>query len=344
VNPTEPDNRPRTAVLHQFVGMGDLVWHIPYLREIAARSQGGRIAVIASPTTFARDLLGHEPWVAEVIDFDRRPRRTEKRQGRHAGVAGLFRMGRELRGLRFERIVLFSHHANRALVAWHARIPERLGFGSGWLQRSLLSRGPYIAGYRGPSVPVYKDATAFSLAHGWCRAAIVPRLCVRPDAQAQMAEVLAELPRPRYAFAIGTSEPFKQWGAARFAALADALITRGCGVLLLGGPAETALAAEIAAGVPASQRSALMAITQRSVSDSVAALDLCDAGIGNDTGISNMAAAVGKPSYVLLGPRPLLDHDPLMRLLRAPRLDDISVDSVLQRLTVDAAPGFGTRR
>jgi heptosyltransferase-2 len=341
LNPTEPDNRPRTAVLHQFVGMGDLVWHLPYFREIAARSQGGQISVIASPTTFARELLGHEPWVAEVIDFDRRPRRTEKRQGRHAGIPGLFRMGTELREMGFERIVLYSHHGNRAFVAWRARIPERLGFGSSWLQRCLLTRGPFIAGYRGPSVPVYKDATAFSLAQGWCRTAIVPRLTVRADARQKMAGVLAALPQPRYAFAIGTSETFKQWGAANYAALASALIARGCGVLLLGGPPETALAAEIRAALPAGQQAGLMAITEGSVSDSVAALALCDAGIGNDTGISNMAAAVGKPSYVLLGPRPLLDHDPLMRLLCAPSLDQISLATVLGRLAADAAPGFG---
>ena len=102
------DHRPRTAVLHQFVGMGDLVWHVPYFRAIAATRSEGLVSVIASPTTSARELLGHEPWVREVIDFDRRPRRSEKRHGRHAGVLGLFRMGAELSLHNFERIVLFS--------------------------------------------------------------------------------------------------------------------------------------------------------------------------------------------------------------------------------------------
>lgn len=104
--PAAIDNRPRTAVLLQWVGMGDLVWHVSYFRRVAETSRGGRVALIASPTVFARQLVGHEPWVQEIIDFDRHPRRHEGRQGRHRGVLGLWRMGVELRERRFDRIVL----------------------------------------------------------------------------------------------------------------------------------------------------------------------------------------------------------------------------------------------
>jgi len=330
---TTPDSRPRTAVLHQFVGMGDLVWHIPYFQKIAQSSRDGLVSVIASPTTFARELLGHEPWVREVIDFDRRPRRSEKRQGRHSGVPGLFRMGAELKPMGFERIALFTHHANRAVVAVSAGIPERLGYGTSWLQRRLLSKTPWIEGYKGPAVAVYKDASAFAIAQGWCEAPIVPRLLVRPDALARMQQRLAALPRPLHAFSIGSSETFKQWGEANFAALANLLAAQGHGVLILGGPAEAALAQGILRSVEPAYREQVTAITDGTVSETVAAMSLAQSCIGNDTGATNIAAAVATPTFVLLGPRPDLEHDPeTMRLIKAPQLLDITPAEVSRQV------------
>lgn len=334
------ETRPKTVVLHQFPGIGDLVWHIPYFRAIAEQSREGKVTVIAQPSTRARELLGHEIWIEEIIDHDRRPRRTEQRKGRHAGIAGIFRMAAELRERRFDRIVIFSHHANRGLMALAAGIPERLGYGSNWLQRQFLSAGPYIRPYRGPSVSVYKDATAFMLAQGFCAAPIVPKVHLPGTAIEAMRRLLSRLPRPLYAFAIGSSEPFKQWGQQRYALLADALVERGCGVLLLAGPAEEELAQAIVAGVAPQRRHAVLPATRNTVTESAAMLTLVDACIGNDTGMTNLAAACDRPSYVLLGNRPLLDHDPLMRMIRGASLDEISVDLVLSRLKEDGAPGF----
>ena len=337
---TDPaDKRPFTAVLHQFVGMGDLVWHVEYFREIAARSRDGQVSVIASPTTFARELLGHEPWVREVIDFDRRPRRTEKRQGVHSGVPGLFRMGRDLRPYGFERIVLFSHHANRGLVAWWAGIPQRLGYGSSAVQRLFLTHGPYIDGYQGSAVPVHKDASSFMVAQGWCARPLVPQLRIRADALARMQTRLADLPTPRVALAIGSSEPFKQWGGANFAALTDHLTAQGLGVVLLGGPGERALGEEILAATRPDARAKVHLMTDGSVADTVAAMSLATVCVGNDTGATNIAAAVQTQTFVLLGPRPPLEHDPEhLHLLQAPQLAAITPKDVAgQVLSITSA-------
>ena len=52
VSPEGPDARPCTAVMLQWVGMGDLVWHVPYFRRVAQTSLGGQVSLIASPTVF----------------------------------------------------------------------------------------------------------------------------------------------------------------------------------------------------------------------------------------------------------------------------------------------------
>jgi hypothetical protein len=192
----------------------------------------------------ARELIGHEPWVREVIDFDRRPRRSERRKGRHSGLFGLLRFGAELAPKQFDRMVLFSDHPGRAIiVCWRAGIRTILGFGDSWLQRLLLTKSPWINRYRGPAV------AAFAIAQGFCNAPIVPRISVRPDALARMRERLAAMPRPLHVLAIGASESYKQWGEANFVELANRLAARGHGAVLLGGPAEAGLAQAIHAGI-----------------------------------------------------------------------------------------------
>ena len=324
------DPRPLTAVLLQQNGMGDLVWHAEYFKRIAATSRDGQVTLIAAPTVMARELIGHETWLREVVDFDRRPRRSERRKGRHSGIGGLLRFAAELAPKRLERLVLFSDHPARALfVAWRAGIRTRLGYGNTWLQRRMLTASPRIRLYEGPAVASYKDASAFAIAQGWCEAPLVPRLSVRPDALARMQARLAPLPRPLHALAIGASEPFKQWGEDRFVALANLLAARGHGVLLLAGPAEASLGQSILAGIEPALRANVAVMTDGTVADSVAALSLLQSCIGNDTGAVQIAAAVGTPTFVVLGPRPPLEHDPqTMRLVQAASLRDIGASEV----------------
>lgn len=327
------DPKPRTVIVLQYAGIGDLIWHIPYFRMIAEQSQAGRVTVVAQPSTLTKHFIGHEPWVEAVIEHDHRPRRGEKRRGAHAGFAGMRRMAQQLRAGRFDRIILFSGRPSRGLIAWLSGIPVRQGFGYRFLQRIFLNSGPYIQPYQGPSLAVYPEASAFMVAHGYCPAPVIPHMSPPLAQLATMQARLAHLPHPLYAFAIGTSETHKQWGAQNFADLACALIAEGGGVMLLGGPGEVALAREIEALIPEKVRHALALVTDAPVLGSAAALQVADFCVGNDTGMTNVAAAVGRPSFVIIGSRPTLDQDPVnMHNVTAEKLSDITVERVLDLL------------
>lgn len=327
------DRRPRTVVLLQYAGIGDLVWHIPYFEMIAAQSRGGKVTVVAQPSTLTRAFIGKEPWVEAVIDHDHRPRRSEKRRGKHAGLRGMWRMAQQLKAGQFDRIMLFSGRASRGLIAWLSGIPTRMGFGYRVLQRMFLNQGPFIQAYQGPSLAVYPEASAFMVAHGFCKAPVIPSL-TPPDALlTQMQARLAHMPRPLYALAIGTSETHKQWGIQNYADLACALIAEGGGVMLLGGPSEVQIARDIEALIQARTTQGLTVVTDAPVLGSAAALQVADFCVGNDTGMVNVGAAVGTPSWVIIGSRPTLDQDPVnMRNVTAAKLSDITVERVLSLL------------
>ena len=326
------DSRPRTVVLLQYTGIGDVIWHIPYFEAVARTSQGGRITLVAQPSTQAKVLLANEPWAESFIDHDYRPRLSDKRRGRHGGLRGMLSMAGALREGHFDRIVIFSGRASRGLLAALSGIPQRLGYGYRFWQRIFLTQGPYIQPHRTGSVEAYPEASAFCVAHGFCEAPIVPRFSAPAALVEAMRTRLATLPRPLYALAIGTSEERKQWGGQKFAELASALCAQGAGVVLLGGPQERELAQAILARIPSTHHDQVHLLTDAPLLGSVAALQVVDACIGNDTGMIQIAAAAAKPTFALLGNRPVLDHDPLLVSVLAPSLADVSVAQVLDTI------------
>jgi heptosyltransferase II len=336
-----PDTRPRTVVMLQYTGIGDVIWHIPYFEAIARTSQGGRITLMAQPSTQYKVLLAGQTWIDDFIDHDYRPRLSDQRRGQHSGLKGMLTMARTLREQDFERIVLFSGRASRGLLAALSGIPRRLGYGYRFWQRIFLTEGPYIQPHTSGAVEAYPEASAFCVAHGFCDAPIVPRFAAPEALLNEMQARLKHLPRPLYALAIGTSETRKQWGEQNFAQLATALCARGAGVVLLGGPQERQLAQNIFARIPPSSQHQVHVLTDAPLLGSVAALHVVDACVGNDTGMIQISAAAAKPTYALLGNRPRLDHDPLMVSLLAPTLAHVTVEQVLDAMGMKPFPSGG---
>ncbi len=133
-----------------------------------------------------------------------------------------------------------------------------------------------------------------------------PVLAIADAARQAASARLQHVARPFVAIGIGASEPSRQWGAAGFAALARGLRAAGWdSLVLLGGAAETALAAEIER--LAGDTRLTSALGWRL--DEVAAL-LAEATfyVGNNTGVMNMAAAVGIPTYALFGTTLVFEH------------------------------------
>jgi ADP-heptose:LPS heptosyltransferase len=57
----------RTAIIQAKRGIGDVIWHLPFVRAIASVSSGGKVTFMAPPTSSAKDLLAAEPSILETI-------------------------------------------------------------------------------------------------------------------------------------------------------------------------------------------------------------------------------------------------------------------------------------
>ena len=322
---------PKTAVLLRHIGIGDLIWHLPYIRALAQRSCNGKITVIAAPSTLADQILSCEDCVEQVMLYDRNRRRGEGK-GVHGGFSGMIAFASQLRRKRFERIYLFSSRYHHGILAWLAGIPVRSGYGRGLFQRLFLNAGPYIGSYTGPSVSQYEDAVSFALAHGIVGGHVVPKLSLPEVNRDAGRDALAALPRPRVALAVGSSQLGKHWGDVNYRRLVDRLRESGLSVAVIAGPSQRDRAESISSGMAGERHPRVVNMTDRSILDVAGILAASDICVGNDTGILNMAAAVNTPCLCILGHRPLLTHDPLIECIEAANLSRIDPEMVMAAL------------
>jgi len=338
---SDNDARPRCVVINQYGAIGDFVWMLPYVRRIAERSRGGRVTIV-STSRAAAELVGGAAFVEEVIHFDRPKKRIPGQEApRHTGLLGLFRLGRELRARHFDRAYNFGGRPNLTLPCFLAGIPWRAGSGFNPLQRPLLTVTARVRRPVGPGAKVYKETTALAIALGLCDGPLVPRLEVPAGMVAQAVAKWERLPVPLYVLGIGGSGKFKQWSAANYTRLAQALLEHGLGVLILAGKQEREMAREMLAALPENLRAGADAFTDGTLLESAAALCAANAFVGNDTGVLQMAAACEKPAWCVLGNgRPLLLHDPLVRCINSRPLHEITAEFVLKTLLEDGAPGL----
>ncbi|HAY28929.1 MAG TPA: glycosyl transferase family 1 [Candidatus Accumulibacter sp.] len=277
-------------VIQPLPGIGDMVWHLPHLLAIARYEPEGRVSVLTKPRSLSDQLLAGLPEVAEILWLERKP-------GRHDGWRGFFRLVADLRTRRYRKLWIL-HDSGRYLVAgWLAGIPQRAGIASGW-QRLLLSDRPVEPVPRN----LHTVERADWLLRGLSLEVRRPIPLVAPDTTRRGAIRVrfAACPRPWLVLGIGSSEPFKQWGAENFSALVAALLERWRGsCFLLGGQAEYAMAGRIEQA--AGERETVVALIQQPLQEVIAVLAEAQVFIGNDTGMLNLAAACGTASVGLFG-------------------------------------------
>ncbi len=285
------------AVVQPLPGIGDMIWHLPHIRAIA-RHVGAPVTLIAKPRSAADQIFAAEQTVADVFWMDRNP---DRGVGGHDGSRGFLRMIRDLRARRFDAVYLLHHSRTIAAQLMAAGIPARFGYGFG-PQRFLLNRRPFLPPEALLLHP-FDQATAWLKLLGIALPEVEPALPVDPAKQDAVRDRLREPIGGLVAIGIGSSEPYKQWGARNFAILAQNL--GAARIVVVGGKAEGDLAREIqslAAPVPID-----LAIGWN-LGEIAALLALCDYYVGNDTGVMNMAAAVGARAYSLFGATPPFFH------------------------------------
>lgn len=270
-----------------YMWIGDFVRCHSVVKLLKARFPARPVDLLA--THLCAPLLDYMPGVRQGIVWDL-PR------GRLA-VARHHALARRLRAEHYGTALIMPRTWKSALAPFLAGIPERIGF-FGEFRLGLLSDVRW--GER--ALPRMVDRCAsLALPRGaplpsqWPE----PKLVV-PDAElADWRRRSGFLPTEALvALAPGAVGPSKRWPMASYAILARRLAEQGFTLVVVGGPDEKPLAAEIAASAGGKVRD----LTGPDLRNAILALAAAKAAVSNDSGLLHVAAALGTPAIGIFGP------------------------------------------
>jgi heptosyltransferase-2 len=326
-----------TVVIQTKQGIGDVIWHLPFIRAIAATTPAGNVTFLTLPSTHGRELLAGEPCVAQTLYYENRG--SELARGLH-----LMRLIALLRRLRPGTVWILDRSARPAFAAFAARIPERIGLGFGAQRRFITNAGIDRKFYHDHPI---EWLTALMEAMAVPFATTEPLLRLRPALTAAIAERYAAQPRPWIVLGIGSSSPDRNWPLERWGELMAGLRHRTTGtVFLIGGPDFAAHADHLAQSAGGDRVSgdrvsgSTVNACDLAIEEAAALLQKSDLFVGSDSGPLNLAAAVGTPAFGLFGPNRVLTYSKFIHPVlpddghteAADRLQHISAALVLARI------------
>jgi heptosyltransferase-2 len=297
--------------------IGDAVMNTPALSAIRETFPEAVITVLATPAVAG--LFSSHDWVDELLVYDKK--------GRHAGIAGKWRLARELRSRRFDLAILLQSAFDAALIARLAGIPRRMGNKSDGRGLLLTHGFPHrLLGDRLHHVDNYLEMLKYFGIEAKEKRQL---LCVTQAEEAAAAATLERAGIMPGDFLIGVNPgaaygSAKRWYPDRFAAAAGTLAQKWqAKILVLGGPGEVAIANDIEAALP---EGCLNMAGKMTVRELMALIKSCDFFISNDSGPMHIAAAFQVPLVAIFGST---DHKTTY---------PFSENSLVVRKQIDCAP------
>jgi heptosyltransferase-2 len=308
--------RPRLLLIQPLVGIGDMIWHKPWIDHLAAHYD---VILATKPTVKARLLFDADHAITDFLMIERSMR---GKRGKHDGLIGFFRMVAAFRAVKADLCLVLHHSARYTLAARMAGIAERWGYGIGSSAR-WLNRGRFLgrdARYQHPSAKM----ADFAAMNGFAPERAVWRIRSTPQG---IASTTAFLRRhdindtqpvcPIISIGVGAMDEERLWPAANFARLIARMSNElpDIAFVLIGSPDERPLIESVVSDLPDAER-ALIAVEPLDM-----AVDLLRRSllfVGNDSGLLNIAAACERPAIGLFAQSPPLDYNPNIKAVTVP--------------------------
>ncbi len=298
--------------------IGDVVNALVFAAALRDARPRAHIGWVAHP--LVAPLLSRNPAVDTVHIWPR-----------GGGVAGVWRLVREVRASRYELAVDLQRLQKSALVARLSGAPRVLGYDRGrtkeashvWTRERVAPGDP-----RAHMVDQYLE-----FARHLGVPAEAPRWPLPPleGARERALALLAPLAgAPFVALNLGASKPPNRWPPAHFAGLADLLAQqdgaagRAPAIVLTGGPGDRAAADEV---LGATTAVTLDLVGRTGLLELAAVLEEAALVVSGDTGPMHVAAAVGATVVALFGPADAQrtgPYGPRHRVLREPAWDGVA--------------------
>ena len=280
---------PKKILIRATNWIGDAIMTTPAVRTIRRNFPRAHISILA--LEWVADVFAASPHVDEIIIYDKK--------GRHQGLAGLRRLGRELANHDFDAAILLQNAFEAAFLTWLAHIPVRAGYRRDG-RSLLLTHGVRIR------PEVRKKHQVYYYQEMLAGLGLTPGsnelfLALSPEAEKWAAKFRAKLGggllvglNPGAAYG-----PAKCWPAARYGELGARLNRElGAEILVFGTASDRETTAEIKKFAPEHIHDLA---GKTSLSQAMALIGCCDVFVTNDSGLMHVGAALNIPLLAIFG-------------------------------------------
>ena len=109
----------KVLVIQPKIGMGDMVIYLPYIHAIA-KKYNSSVSILVKENSRAKELLIDDKKISEVIILDR----TKTNDGSHDGIKGFFKLVKELKKKKFDKVFIFNSSLRYFLISKFSGIKE----------------------------------------------------------------------------------------------------------------------------------------------------------------------------------------------------------------------------
>jgi len=317
----------KTLIIQPLPGIGDALWHLRAYKAIARHAPSGKISLLANPKSQIDKLIGHEPWVEDVIWLD---------ETKHCGPFGSLTLGQQLKQKNFASVWILHHSRRFYLASRFANIPQRYGYGFGWHKHLLTQAHPLDEKYR-----ILHAITRFEAFFDQQNISLKPEdhfLSARPDCIETVKKRFQDHRKPSVVLGYGATNPRRIWAQESFADLAVQLDKEfQMIVFLCGAKSESDAGQAILSQIHEKGGQAVL-LNDLDLSETCALIDQSALFIGNDSGLLNLAGSLNKKAIGLFGNIGVLEYDQniFTTVLEKERscisggMHDISVQNVIE--------------
>ena len=102
----------KVLVVQQRMGIGDMVIFLPYVHAISEKFQS-QVSLLVKKNSKADQLCSQDPHIKEVLYLDR----SQDNSGKHDGLLGFFKLLKEIKYKKFDKIFIFNGSLRFLLLA-----------------------------------------------------------------------------------------------------------------------------------------------------------------------------------------------------------------------------------
>jgi len=273
----------KVLVIQPKIGMGDMIIYLPYIHAISKKYKTP-VSLLVKKNSRATELLAEDNEIDEIILIER----AKYKSGSHDGVAGFFRLVKEIRSKNFDKVFIYNSSLRYFLIAKIAGIKTIL-------QYPLFRKRDNIV----TSAKIFTENEINEIV------STQPTLSLNENKVKKVKENFASEYK-HICLGFSASGPTKRWAIESYIKLCEKINEQTpCKFYLAGGIEDKNL---ISLLLNSRIGSNSFSFSELKISETLPFIKNCNLYIGNDTGWLHISAALGIKCLALFMDSPVLAY------------------------------------